>query len=343
MSGRATRGFTLIEVMAVVALLGVVFFFALDFYTDLSRATARASDHTRDIRRATAILDRVARDFEGATLVAKPEALDPILHPWLFVGEARLGSLGSDHIKFVTRSHDPTRTNAPESDLAVVAYTVERDESDETSLYRWSSPRLPESLEKAFPYFDDEHSFLLAEGLSSFAVRFLDDLGGVREEWDSTTLLDSSQLPAAVEIELAMATQSDIDGEYAEPRTYSRRVLLPVRPLDLVTLLDPEGDVTAENGSGTGRDGDGDDSDGSNGRGKGKTSGGRSRGKTAKNDPKDKGGSGFLVKDCVSVTYCNQVPDLYSAVESLLRQSDWPFDPSAFANYPPCMVNPACR
>ena len=65
-------GFTLIEMMAVVAMIGFVFFVALNFYTELSRATTRASDHTRDIRRASAILDRVARDIEGAFLHLDP-------------------------------------------------------------------------------------------------------------------------------------------------------------------------------------------------------------------------------------------------------------------------------
>ena len=37
------RGFTLIEVMAVVALIGGVFFVALSFYIDLSIAIIRAS------------------------------------------------------------------------------------------------------------------------------------------------------------------------------------------------------------------------------------------------------------------------------------------------------------
>lgn len=343
MSG-GRRGFTLLEVMAVVALIGVVFFFALDFYADLSQASTRASEYTSELRRSTAILDRVARDFEGATLVTTPPGLDPIFHPWLFVGEARIGESGSDHIKFVTRNHDPMRSDAPQSDLAMVAYMVERDEDDRISLYRWSSPQLPESLDKTFPYFDDEGSYLVADGLSSFVVRFVDDLGGVRDSWDSTTLLESGQLPAAVEIELGIASPTDDDEAIEAPQTYQRRVMIPVRPLDLALLLDPEGDLT---GTGT-KDGaaDGDDSDDSDTDGsqrfasKGRTSGSGSSGRNAS---KDRGRGGLSVKDCVSVTYCDQVPSIYSGIEGLLRQSDWPFDPSSFANFPPCMVNPACR
>ena len=115
---RTREGFTLLEVMAVVALIGVVFFVALNFYTDLSSASNRASNHTRGVRRASAILDRVARDIEGATLLVKPPETDPFAFPWIFLGETRLGGDASERLKFVTRHHDPTRTESAETNLA---------------------------------------------------------------------------------------------------------------------------------------------------------------------------------------------------------------------------------
>ena len=148
---RKRRGFTLIEVMAVVALIGFVFFVALNFYTDLARASARASDHTRGVRRASAILDRVARDIEGAVLLVKPPEMDPLAFPWIFLGETRLGGDASERLKFITSNHNPTRTDAADSNLATVAYTVESRPDDSVAVFRWTSPHLPDKPRQELP------------------------------------------------------------------------------------------------------------------------------------------------------------------------------------------------
>ena len=233
---RRRAGFTLIEVLAVVLLTGLVLGIALDFYVDLSRASNRAADHTRGGRRATAILDRMARDFESAVLVRKPDAVDPLAHPWVFLAESEYSSTGADHIKFMTRNHRPRSTAAHESDLAVVSYTVRRADDDQLELLRWSSPQLPEGLDRDFPYDSEDGPALLADGIAAFGVTLIDEAGGRSDRWDSSQLVESSELPIAVEIEVAMATD---DG--SEPVPYRRYVLLPVRPLDLVALLDPQG------------------------------------------------------------------------------------------------------
>jgi prepilin-type N-terminal cleavage/methylation domain-containing protein len=261
---RRRAGFTLLEVLAVVLLTGLVLGIALDFYVDLSRAGNRAADHTRGIRRATAILDRMARDFESAVLVRKPDAVDPLAHPWVFLAESQYSDTGADHIKFVTRNHRPRSTATHESDLAMVSYTVRRTDDDQLELLRWSSPRLPEGLDRDFPYDPEDDSVLLADGIAAFGVTLIDETGGQSDRWDSSQLLESSELPVAVEIEVAMATDDE-----SEPVPYRRRVLLPVRPLDLVALLDPqagagggEADDEADGEDGDGPD-DGSRSDGS--------------------------------------------------------------------------------
>ncbi|MCH8891695.1 MAG: prepilin-type N-terminal cleavage/methylation domain-containing protein, partial [Myxococcales bacterium] len=261
---RKRGGFTLLEVMAVVALIGFVFFVALTFYTDLADASTRASNHTRGIRRASAILDRVARDIEGTMLLVKPPEMDPFAFPWIFLGETRLGGDASERLKFITRNHDPTRTGAAETNLATVAYMVESGPDDSISLYRWTSSRLPESLDKSFPRQDDDGSFLLAEGLHYFGFNFLGEDGELRSEWDSSTLLDSSSLPLAVEIRLSLMDDPTPAGE--EPPIYRRRVLIPVRPLDLAALADPNNPIF---GGGEGEASEeGDDEGGSGGEGK---------------------------------------------------------------------------
>ena len=248
--------------MAVCALIGFVFFVALNFYTDLSRASNRASNHTRGVRRASAILDRVARDIEGTTLLVKPPEMDPFEFPWIFLGETRLGGDASERLKFVTRNHNPTRTDSAETNLATVAYMVESRPDDSIALFRWTSPNLPESLDKTFPREGDEGSFLLAEDLRYFGFTFLGEDGELRSEWDSSTLLNSSSLPVAVEIQLSL--MADLTSDEEDPPIYRRRVMIPVRPLDLVALADPNDPIFGTGKDEDSEDEDGDDDDGGN-------------------------------------------------------------------------------
>jgi type II secretory pathway component PulJ len=235
---RAEAGFTLIEMLAVVGFSAVLMLFAVNFYVEITRASEAATAQTRGSRRAAAILDRIARDLEATVLVKKPEELDPLSHPWVFLAEDRGGAEGAERLKFVTRGRILRSAALHESDLEVVAYVAREAEDRGLELLRWSSPRLPEELDRSFPAGEVDGAVRFAEGLASFGVVFMDDSSQWKSEWDSSTLADSSQLPLAAEISLAMLPEGDSVQEKS-PRLYQLRVLLPVRPLDLQALLDP--------------------------------------------------------------------------------------------------------
>ncbi len=315
--------------MAVVALIGFVFFVALNFYTDLARASARASNHTRDIRRASAILDRVARDIEGAFLLVKPPEMDPFAFPWIFLGETRLGGDASERLKFVTRNHNPTRTDAAETNLATVAYMVESQPDDSIALYRWTSPHLPESLDKSFPREGDDGVFLLAEGLHYFGFSFLGEDGELRSEWDSSTLLESSSLPLAVEIQRSLMADRTSDEE--EPPVYRRRVLIPVRPLDLVALADPNNPIF---GTGEGKDSEEED-------GKGGKSSKSGKGPEGDDDTQ------YTNADCFPASIPDSATQWAKACIGLANaHPDMPFTSNDYKGMPAdCkpFVNPMCR
>jgi len=234
-------GFTLLEVLGVVLLTALVFTAAVNFYRDLSRKSTHAVELTRDVRFASAILDRVARDLEGTVLVTKPEAKDPLEHPWLFLAEARDEALGADHIKFMTRSHVPRTGSQHESDFEVVAYVLHRDKEGELQLLRWSSPQLPDGLDRSFPGDPAEGALVLARGVERFGVRFLTEKGEWKSTWDSSGVADSSKLPLAAEISIALVDEQPPENRANEPAApYVRRVLMPLRPLDLEKMLHPE-------------------------------------------------------------------------------------------------------
>jgi type II secretory pathway component PulJ len=235
---RAAAGFTLIEVLAVILLMTMVLGVALDFYVDLSDASTRASENTRSIRRATAILDRVAADLERSVLVRKPAQTDPLAHPWIFLGETRGSEVGADRVKFVARRSVSRRDKGPVSDFEMVSYVLHPSEyGDAHVLHRWSSPSLPEGLDREFPAADDPASLMLAEGIVEFGVQFQDESGEWTDSWDSSQILESGELPTAVEIRVGLEPPPQSPDD--QPVLYQRLVLLPMPPIDLEVLLDP--------------------------------------------------------------------------------------------------------
>jgi type II secretory pathway component PulJ len=232
---RAGLAFTLIEMLAVMLLTALVFIAAATYYLALARASNAATEATRDERRGIVAVDRIARDLQEAMLVRKPDAVDPLAHPWLFLAEARGGGDGADRLKFATRSHLPRASALHESDLAVVAYFLAPAADGEGSdLLRWSSPRLPPGLDRSFPSADDARAHHLVDGVAAFSVRLLSEQGEWQREWDSSTLLHSSDLPVAAEIRLTLRPAEE-QGRELPP--FVRHVVIPLRPLDLEALL----------------------------------------------------------------------------------------------------------
>ena len=220
---RRHAAFTLIEMMAVMLLLGILVSSVVNFYIQLSRESNAAAAATRGSRRAVAALDRIARELESAILVIRPEGEDPLSHPWLFWAEREGRGDGADTLRFTTRGRRPRASAAYESDLAVVGYALRESPDGPESgseLMRWTSPRLPDGLERNVPRDEQDGAQVLVEGVTEFGLRFLSEGGEWKEEWDSSTV-DSNLLPLAAEIRLALAEESDSALE-ARPRRSAR-------------------------------------------------------------------------------------------------------------------------
>jgi len=235
---RQERAFTLLEMALVAALVTSLLIFVVQLSLEVTTKTVAASRHTRTGRQATALLDHISRDLEGATLIVRPPGTDPLSHPWLFLAESRGISEGADRIKFATRSHVPSASAAHESDLAQVAYFLSPGDRDGYELHRWTSSQLPESLDRRFPAPDDDGVTRFADRIESFGVRLMDQDGEWTDEWDSSTLLRSNDLPIAAEIWVSFLPDAESDAEgAAELVQFQRKVLLPLRPFDLASLL----------------------------------------------------------------------------------------------------------
>lgn len=240
----ADRGFTLIEVLAVVFLTAILFSAAVNYYVELSTRSNHAADTTRQWRHATALLDRVAADLERSYLVTKPEEVDPLDHPWLFLAESRYAEDGADQIKFVARRRVDLSTEGPRSDLGVVSYILrtsedfDDDDFEEDGRYellRWSKPGLPTELDRSFPHPEDTQ--LVADNIAEFQVRFQDAQGSWHDRWDSSQLEFSGALPRSAEIEVAFVAPEGEEDPVVPLLT--RRVSFPIPAIDLEVLADP--------------------------------------------------------------------------------------------------------
>jgi prepilin-type N-terminal cleavage/methylation domain-containing protein len=235
------HGFTLIEMLVVVLLSGIVLTLAANFTLDLSHASRAALAESVDVRRAAGVIDRVARDLEAATLVKKPAELDPLEHPWLFLAEGR-GRDGADRLRFQARNHRPRSTGGGESDLVELAYwLVPAAEGEGSDLMRFASARPPvPPLDRSFPRRDAPGVELLASNVALFAVRLQDADGAWQSAWDSWSPAQSSQLPVAAEIQVALfPTPTAGDEPFAgeEPEHFTRPVVFALDPLDLEKAL----------------------------------------------------------------------------------------------------------
>ena len=248
-AGARVAAFTLIEVLAAVLLTSIVLTVAVSIFINISDATNAATARLRETRHAIAILDRLAHDLESAYLLVKPPEMDPLDHPWLFLGESQY-SEGSDRLKFVIRNHKRRSSEGHSSDLAVVSYALVSDEFGSFELVRASSPRLPDRLDSEIPIDEEDGAMLLAEGVRTFSVRFMSEEGEWRDSWDSSQMLDSGALPLAAEIEISFvdpnapvddfdaAFDETFDGQDDSATHYKRRVAIPMRPLALRQMVD---------------------------------------------------------------------------------------------------------
>jgi type II secretory pathway pseudopilin PulG len=259
--------FTLIEVLAAVFLTAVVMTVAIAFSVNLNDSADAAAQKARQGRQALAVLDRVARDLEGAYLLSKPESLDPLGNPWIFVADSQTGDSASDRLQFVTRSYRPSNPLEHGSDLAVVSYLLHASpDAPGFDLLRSVSPGLPAGQNREFPSASDEAFILLAEGIDHFGLRFMSADFEWFEAWDSTQLEQSSALPRAAEIAIAylpkLPPDADafedfgrIDLAKGETPLYERQVRLPLEAIDLDSMLaaaleteDAEGTPTTPQG-----------------------------------------------------------------------------------------------
>jgi type II secretion system protein J len=194
------NGFTLIEVMVAVAVMGIVLLVAYRSIGTTSEAVQHVSK-TADIHHtARVILGRLAEELVSADWTE--DSRDAV-----FIGvDGNEDGRPTDSLRFRSRAHVRTVADARESDLNVVGYSLHnrtllrQEEHNLLSLSDMTADRGEIS------------------GVSSLNFRYWDGTGW-RDDWDAVR---AKGLPVAVLIELSMADSS------AGAGTFTTMVNLPL-------------------------------------------------------------------------------------------------------------------
>ncbi len=230
---RGSPGFTLLEMLIVVGITALLVTAAVQAHLGIRHAQERVAAGLRRERTAEVFLDRLERELNGTLLVVRPSGVDRLSHPFLFFAEDRFESdVDTAAFRFVTRTPARAGPRALAPGLRMVTYGVFTSEDrGGLDLYRQEDP-LPGGLEKEIALPEGR---IALDGVSTFQVRYLDDEGGWKDDWDSTDIALLDRLPTEVEVTLALDEQSP-EGERVAGPDHTRVITLPVRPFDLDAL-----------------------------------------------------------------------------------------------------------
>jgi general secretion pathway protein J len=236
---RAQHGFTLIEMLVSIGLMAVLVTVSVQIYLGIHRAEERARHALGRDRAAQVLLDRIERELVGAVLILPEAGSDPLLQPYVFVGEDRRESdAEADSLRFVSRTAHRPYGSLPVG-LRTISYTL-RSADDDVGLDLLRN-ETPVTLER--PRIDgggDAHA--VARHLAGFALRYRAEAEATwLDAWDSSGVSHLDDLPAEVELTVQLLEPTDGDAWIAG-REHRRTIQLPVRPVSLV----PEAESTAE-------------------------------------------------------------------------------------------------
>ncbi|MFI5316944.1 MAG: type II secretion system protein J [Myxococcota bacterium] len=229
MSQSRAAGFTLLEVLVAVFIMAMVLTFAFQAYRGIENAYSRVGTKPNRDRAARVVLDRLERELVGSVMVQREDGADPLLHPYLFVGQLKpYAEAEGDTIRFVTRT--PLRApGAPPVSLEVVTYgAVPSQSGPGLALLRQAEP-LPPQLVKDVVWDNPD---VVADNVAVFIARYTTDSQQGAETWDSTGAERLDQLPKSLILTVSL-WETDAAGQPTLGPEFSRTVDLPVRPFRL--------------------------------------------------------------------------------------------------------------
>ena len=144
---RATRGFTLLEVLIAVAITGIIGVMVADSFRRAALLRDLATEQEARFGGARVALTRVATEVSEAFLSDHYDRKRYRERPTVFIGRDRGDE---DTLLFTTMAHTRIAPDAKQSDQAVVEYSVESDPDspDDLVLWRRENPRIDENPDR---------------------------------------------------------------------------------------------------------------------------------------------------------------------------------------------------
>jgi general secretion pathway protein J len=210
---RRDRGFTLIEILIAVLILGIVLSTVYASYTGTFRIIRETETDAELYGMARTALERMTRDLEAAapwkgafTFLAKPYSL---------------GDREFTRLTFRSAAHVAFGEKEAPAGIAVIGYAVEEGtEKQGYALFR------SDSLHRDPVKEETAGGFLLCERIETLTYRFYDAAGKEYEAWDAggDNEAQKKRAPAMVEIRLGLVNEKDRE----HPHPFMTRVRLPL-------------------------------------------------------------------------------------------------------------------
>ncbi|HBB41825.1 MAG: hypothetical protein COW73_06420 [Nitrospirae bacterium CG18_big_fil_WC_8_21_14_2_50_70_55] len=205
------RGFTLVEVMITLGLLGLVFTLVYGALWSTVGGLQRMERRGSREQAVRILLEMIDRELRSTLWLAN----DPRL---VFVGEDAVTDDGrpADRLTWVHASHLKLHPDLPESDVAEVTYGFHA-----TGESRYVLVKREDATPEGDPMTGGAE-YLLSEELVGLDFHYYGPTGWV-EEWDSR---QSNSLPRLVQVSLFLAPEDEVEG--AEPVEIRSIVEIPM-------------------------------------------------------------------------------------------------------------------
>ncbi len=226
--GRARGGFTLVELLVALAVMGVAFAVVWNTFSAVLKAWRRGGQVVDEIRHGDFVIDQLVSALRStAYFPLKPER-----YGFWLVNQGE-----QDEVSWVTSG---TAFMPPDSPLAQGVHrlmvSIESDENGKDAFTVRAFPHLAEELEKK-----DATSWAISTRVKGLNVRVWNPQD---EAWDDEWE-DTNKIPGLIEVTLTMESP----GEYEPPVKIARLVQIPLGPVTTSTVPVATGQPGAE-GSG---------------------------------------------------------------------------------------------
>ncbi len=213
---RASRGFTLIEMMLAVAVLGLILVMLSGSFNAVAHSKVHAEDRLSADHAARALLFQMANEIRGA--VQTPQSASRVM----LLGTGRMENgqpLDSMSISTLDYGHRRALTGFGAEEVITYATVPNPDRRGWYMLERSSQSGLIQNADSR------PGAVMLAPNVLSLHIRYFNGQQW-SESWDSASFPRGQQLPIAIAVELKMAASSgrvmDIATEVQVPMGFTQ-------------------------------------------------------------------------------------------------------------------------